>query len=143
MKLKLLTIGILALLLCATVPMAAMAAPVKAPSTKIDGKLYQSTFSWDTMVYSLGKNIGKIVIDKQTKIYTITTSPSARFTPGQHDLMVAEDGPAPRHGRIIGSVMADANGNIIDSTGTIINWSIDDITLALANGGWFMVADQF
>ena len=57
--------------------------------------------------------------------------------------MVAESGLAPRFGLIIGSVMADANGNIIDSTGTIINFSIDDITLALANGGWFMVADQF
>jgi hypothetical protein len=49
--------------------------------------------------------------------------------------MVAESGLAPRFGLIIGSVMADANGNIIDSTGTIINFSIDDITLALANGG--------
>ncbi len=57
MKLKLLTIGILALLLCAMVPMAATAAGRPAP----DGaKVYAATYNPRTGGYELGKVVGTV-----------------------------------------------------------------------------------
>jgi hypothetical protein len=143
MNRKILAIAI-ALLFVAIVAAPVAAAPVKPPSPTLQGKLYQSTYSYSTGVFSLGKNIGKIVIDKNTRIFTITTNPSAIFTPGLHTLLVAEDGPNPDHGRNLAYVMVDANGKIIDKTGTLDDyWSIDEITLSLSKGGWFMITDAF
>ncbi len=139
MRLQLVTIGILALLLCAVVPMSVGADPVKAPSPTIEGKLYAAARD-SSGLFIPGKSIGKIVVDKESHIWTITTHTNVKFTPGIHDLRVTKTGPTASQVLIIGEVYADANGNIIDTSGSVfLSWTIADIEIALDNGGWFMV----
>ncbi len=57
MKLKLLTIGILALLLCATVPMTAMAAGITAPGV---AKVYSARYNPGTGRLELGRVVGTV-----------------------------------------------------------------------------------
>ncbi len=137
MKLQLLTIGVLTLLLCTVVPMSAAAGPVKAPSPTIEQKLYSSAFD-SSGRYVPGQNIGKIVIDKETHIWTITAHTNVYYTPGEHFLIVTGTGPTAVAGLNLGPVYADANGNIIDSTGTS-SFAIRDIQNSLDNGGWFLI----
>ncbi len=137
MKLQLLTIGVLALLLCTVLPISVAAGPVKAPSPTIEQKLYSSAFD-SSGKYIPGQNIGKIVIDKQTGIWTITAHTNVYYTPGEHFLIVTGTGPKAVAGLNLGTVYADANGNIIDATGTSA-FSIQDIQRSLDNGGWFLV----
>ncbi len=136
MKLKLLAIGMLALLLCTVLPMSvATAAPVK---TTITVPVYVLTYEFGGGNALVGPVVGKITYDVTTRDYALTVS---KLQPAvSYELGITTSGP-PDAGSPVELVFLDptnAHGRLHE-TETIDSYYTDSIAAALGNGGVFVV----
>ncbi len=127
MKGKLIAIIVLALLLCATVPMAATAAPTK---TTITVPVYLATLDNTLVVWSVSdRAIGKISLDVVSGNYELT---ARKVTPGYHTLNTVRD-LSPSATDIQSGLLADAHGTITAS-GTFDQDTVNLIIQKLQQG---------
>ncbi len=127
MKTKLITIAVLALLLCAAVPMAATAAPTK---TTVTIPVYLATYDSTAEVWTVSdRAIGKMSLDVVSGDYELT---ARKVAPGVHTLNTVADGDSVATG-IQGGFLADAHGTI-KATGTFDQDTVNLITRELAQG---------
>ncbi len=134
MKLKLIVIAVLALLLCAVVPMAVTAAKEKTTFTT---KLYVGVPDPDNGGWLKGKNAGKLVFSDDNK-WTLVPSNGAKLSPGSWDIAVAPSN------LIIGSVYVDQNGALQPKTNQPIgyqstSYTSDEVAGWLDDGGWIFI----
>ncbi len=131
MKLKLLTIGILALLLCAMVPMAATAAPTKTTVTK-------PVYFYTIGTFALGPKSGSITFDPVSGAYSLSLN--SHLTPyTAYFLSVATittNNGAQAHTLV--TVNTDPHGHL-RATGTFTPDQLSAISTYLNSGGYFVV----
>ncbi len=137
MKLKLLAIGVVALMLCAVLPMSvATAAPTKTTITVPVYVLTNAVGGGDALV---GPVVGKITYDVTTHDYALTIS---KVQPGTAYELSITGSPPP--GPVAGFVelvfldATNANGRLHE-TGTMDSFDSAAIATNLANGGVFVI----
>ncbi len=126
MKLKIVTIGILVLVLCATVPMAATAVPYKPPQKIFTLKVYL----FNNGVMS-SNTVGKLTVDKTQNVWSLDCR---NVPPGEHSVLLAQqaDRPVPAWDLVYGTALSDGR---MTAQG---KW-ISEFDAALANGGYVFI----